>query len=164
MLAVRSNERAAAVAGIDVAATKLQAFALSAAVAAMSGALLAYQIGAVSYDRFDVFGSIAIITLVYIGGVAIVSGAIVAGIAANGGILYLFLTDVFPSYPEYVELISGLLLVLTVVGQPDGAVIAIREQIGAVRHRFGRDRPEPTTAEAGDSEPSPSAPALSARE
>jgi ABC-type branched-subunit amino acid transport system permease subunit len=161
MLAVRSNERAAAVAGVDVAATKLQAFALSAAVAAMSGALLAYQIGAVSYDRFDVFGSIAVISLVYIGGVAVVSGAIVAGIAANGGILYLFLTDVFPAYPEYVELISGLLLVLTVVGQPDGVVIAVRQQLGTVRHRFRRQR---TGAAPPDAARTEAAPALTARE
>jgi branched-chain amino acid transport system permease protein/sulfate-transporting ATPase len=127
----------------------------------MSGALLAYQIGAVSYDRFDVFGSIAVISLVYIGGVAVVSGAIVAGIAANGGILYLFLTDVFPAYPEYVELISGLLLVLTVVGQPDGVVIAVRQQLGTVRHRFRRQR---TGAAPPDAARTEAAPALTARE
>ncbi|MFC4945800.1 ABC transporter permease [Pseudonocardia sp. GCM10023141] len=154
MLAVRSNERAAAVAGIDVAATKLQAFALSAAIAAMAGALLAYQIGAVSYDRFDVFGSIAIITLVYIGGVAVVSGAVLAGIAANGGILYLFLTERFPDYPQYVELISGILLVATVMGHPDGATVAARDAIGWARSKItGRPTvaaPQAGTADATD--------------
>ena len=51
MLAVRSNERAAAVNGINVTATKLQAFALSAFIAGIGGGVLAYQLGAIAFER-----------------------------------------------------------------------------------------------------------------
>lgn len=129
MLAVRSNERAAAVSGVNVSTTKLQAFALSAAVAGVSGSLLSYQIGAVSFDRFDVFGSIALITLVYIGGVSVVSGAIFAGLAAEGGVLYLLVQNEITSVSRYYGLVSGLLLLVTIVANPDGAVIAFRRQV-----------------------------------
>ena len=45
LLAVRANERAAAACGIDVAGTKLAAFALSAFIAGVGGALLGYRQG-----------------------------------------------------------------------------------------------------------------------
>ncbi|CAJ63675.1 MULTISPECIES: ABC transporter permease [Frankia] len=128
MLAVRSNERAATASGISVSSAKLQAFAVSAAVAGVSGSLLSYQIGAVSFDRFDVFGSIGLIVLVYIGGVSVVSGAIFAGLAAEGGVFYLLVQDAIGSVARYYGLASGLLLLLTIVANPDGAVIAARRQ------------------------------------
>jgi ABC-type branched-subunit amino acid transport system permease subunit len=144
MLAVRSNERAAALSGVSVANTKLQAFGLSAAAGALSGALLAYQIGVVSYDRFDVFSSIAVITLVYIGGISIVSGAVFGGLMANGGIVFIFLQDQIPALAKHYSLIAGLLLVVTVILNPDGVIIATRRQIADVhaflrRHRAGGD-------------------------
>jgi branched-chain amino acid transport system permease protein len=133
MLAVRSNERAAAMSGVAVPATKLQAFALSAAIAAVSGSLLSYQIGAVSFDRFDVFGSIALISLVYIGGVSVASGAVFAGLVANGGILYLLLQGAVPSLNKYYALVSGLFLLATVVANPDGAMVANARQMEIIR-------------------------------
>ena len=146
MLAVRSNERAAAATGVGVSATKLQAFAISAAIAAISGSLLSYQIGAVAYERFDVFGSITMITLVYIGGVAVVSGAVLAGVGASGGVLFLFLQDRIDGFNHYYELISGLLLIITVVANPDGVVIATRHQIAWLRRKLSRStRSAPTT-------------------
>ena len=52
MLAVRSNERAAAAAGINVRNTKLAGFGIAAFVAGMAGGLYAYNFGSVSYSRF----------------------------------------------------------------------------------------------------------------
>ncbi|MBV9801562.1 MAG: ABC transporter permease, partial [Solirubrobacterales bacterium] len=48
MLAVRSNERAAAAAAIDPRAVKLIAFGISAVIAGLAGALYAYNFGSVS--------------------------------------------------------------------------------------------------------------------
>ena len=56
MLAVRSNERAAAAAGINVRNTKLAGFAIAAFIAGMAGALYAYNFGSVSYSRFGARG------------------------------------------------------------------------------------------------------------
>jgi branched-chain amino acid transport system permease protein len=135
MLAVRSNERAAAMSGVSVSSIKLQAFALSAAMAALSGSLLAYQIGAVSYDRYDVFGSITLIILVYIGGISVITGAVFAGIAANGGVLYVFLQDRISMLGQYYALVSAVLLVLTVIANPDGAIVANRRQFEYLKER-----------------------------
>ena len=59
MLAVRSNERAAAAAGINVRNTKLAGFGIAAFVAGMAGALYAYNFGSVSYSRFGALAALA---------------------------------------------------------------------------------------------------------
>ena len=48
MLAVRSNERAAAAAAVDVRNVKLIAFGISAFIAGVAGTLYAYNFGSVS--------------------------------------------------------------------------------------------------------------------
>ena len=53
MLAVRSNERAAAAVSVSPRNVKLIAFGLSAFIAGVAGALYAYNFGSVSGDRFD---------------------------------------------------------------------------------------------------------------
>src|SRR6185295_16152803 len=53
MLAVRSNERAAAAAAINPRTVKLYAFGIAAFIAGVGGVLYAYNFGSVSADRFD---------------------------------------------------------------------------------------------------------------
>lgn len=137
MLAVRSNERAAALAGIDVAQTKLQSFALSAAIAALGGGMLAYQLGAVSFDRFAPMASIMLVAIVYIGGIATVKGAVFAGVITNGGVLYVLLSGV-GGIDSWWIVISGVALLATAVLQPDGATVALEQQIRALRTRVAR--------------------------
>jgi branched-chain amino acid transport system permease protein len=68
MLAVRSNERAAA-AAIDPRAVKLIAFGISSVIASLAGALYAYNFGSVSADRFDPFTALSLIAFAYAGGI-----------------------------------------------------------------------------------------------
>jgi ABC-type branched-subunit amino acid transport system permease subunit len=136
---------------VDVPATKLQAFALSAVIAAITGSLLSYQIGAVSFDRFDVFGSITLITLAYIGGVSVATGAVFAGLAVNGGVIFIALQQAIPSLTTYYTLVAGLLLLLTVLLNPDGVVVANRRQFAFVRAKLRRHvLVPPASVDAGD--------------
>lgn len=137
MLAVRSNERAAALAGIDVSQTKLQSFALSAAIAALGGGMLAYQLGAVAFDRFAPMASITLVAIVYIGGIATVKGAVFAGVITNGGVLYVLLSGA-GGIDSWWIVISGAGLLITAVLQPDGATVALEQQIRALRERVAR--------------------------
>jgi branched-chain amino acid transport system permease protein len=79
MLAVRSNERAAAAAGVNVRNVKLAAFGISAFIAGMAGALYGYNFSSVTVTRFSAFTALSLIALAYVGGVTMVSGAVVAG-------------------------------------------------------------------------------------
>jgi branched-chain amino acid transport system permease protein len=151
MLAVRDNERAAAVSGINVPLVKLQAFALSATIAAIGGGILAYQLGAVSYTEFVPLQSLTLVTLAYIGGIASVSGALQAGVLASGGILYVLLNQI-GALDKYWTILTGVLLVVTIVSQPDGIAVANSRLLTALvervreRQRRGEGKPAPPAA------------------
>ncbi|MDQ3979626.1 MAG: ABC transporter permease [Actinomycetota bacterium] len=120
-LAVRANERAAAVSGVDVARTKLAGFAASAFVAALAGALLGYAQGRLSFGSFGVFASLSYLAVAYIGGIARISGAIVGGLLASGGLVLVAL-DQAARLGRYELLVTGLALVAMAVRFPDGLV------------------------------------------
>src|SRR5699024_306304 len=81
MLAVRANERAAAAVGVGIVGTKLTAFALSAFVAGLAGALLAYQNGGrVEPSTFAVVTSLTALAMAYLGGISTVGGSLTAGV------------------------------------------------------------------------------------
>ncbi|MGW4119618.1 ABC transporter permease subunit [Nocardia sp. NPDC004711] len=119
MLAVRANERSAAAAGIDVARTKLITFAIGAFIAGLAGALLGYQQRLATPEPFTVFAGIGLFAVMYIAGVTSITGAILAGVMAPGGVVYL-LVDRFLHIGDYYAVLSGVLLIVTVMTNPDG--------------------------------------------
>src|SRR5207237_10028574 len=74
--AVRDNEAAAALAGIDVARTQVLAFVISAACAGLAGALFAYWSGITSPAGFSLGLSLQLITAIVIGGVGRLAGPV----------------------------------------------------------------------------------------
>ena len=74
LIAVRTNERAAAALGISVVGAKLYAFGLSAAIAAAGGIVLAFRNTAITFDGYDAFRSIQLVAYAVIGGVGFVLG------------------------------------------------------------------------------------------
>lgn len=119
MLAVRANERSAAAAGIDVSRTKLVTFAIGAFLAGLAGGLLGYQQTLATPEPFTVFLGISLFAVVYVAGITSITGGILAGVMAPGGIVYL-LVDRFLHVGDYYSVISGILLVVTVMANPDG--------------------------------------------
>ena len=83
---MRTNERAAAALGVNVAGIKLYAFALSAAVAAVGGVLIAFNSTSIGYGDFTSLTSIAFVGYAMLGGVGYVMGALVGGTMAPGAI------------------------------------------------------------------------------
>lgn len=125
-LAVRSNERAAAAAGVSVAATKLGAFAVSSVLAGLGGALLAYELPALSPQQFMVVGALAVLALCFLGGIATLSGALIAGVLASGGILTHLQGGATGNASSYQFAVSGIALIVVAVLYPDGIAIGIR--------------------------------------
>ncbi|WP_072802897.1 branched-chain amino acid ABC transporter permease/ATP-binding protein [Rhodococcoides yunnanense] len=119
MLAVRANERSAAATGINVAVVKLAAFGIAAFLASICGSLIGYQQTLAIADPFSVIGGITIFALMYIAGITSVGGAVLAGLMAPGGVLYLVF-DRYLHIGDYYILISGVLLIITIMANPDG--------------------------------------------
>lgn len=132
MLAVRANERAAAASGVNVAATKIIAFAVSAFIAGIAGTLIGYQRGTLSAESFGVFTSLTVLAIAYLAGISSVSGAMIAGVLATGGIGFYVLERAF-DIGSYETLIGGLGLVVTAVLNPEGISGGVRQLLNSRR-------------------------------
>ena len=120
MLSVRSNERAAAAAGISVVRIKLLAFVLSSGLAGLAGVLYAYNFRSVSADRYGLSDALTTLAFAYIGGITTVGGAVVASIGVTGGIGALITTQYIGISAEYQFLLGGVLLIVILIAKPEG--------------------------------------------
>jgi branched-chain amino acid transport system permease protein len=134
MLAVRSNERAAASIGVDVARVKLVAFAISSFLAGLGGALIGYSRGQLSPVSFGVSVSLSLLAFAYLGGITSIGGALLAGTFAPLGIGYVVL-DRTLHLGEHYLLASGVLLIATAVLNPSGLVTNLNGVLHAHRRR-----------------------------
>ena len=76
LVAVRDNQIAARTFGVDLAAYKTRAFAISSAYAGVGGSMFAITIGFVAPESFGLALSFSFLAAVVVGGLATVSGAI----------------------------------------------------------------------------------------
>ena len=120
MLAVRSNERAAAAAGISVTRVKFAAYGISSFIAGTAGWMYAYNFGSVSAARFGLIVALAFVAFAYIGGITMVAGAIVGGLIATQGLVPYTFEDVLGISGRWSLLVGGLLLIVTLIQNPDG--------------------------------------------
>jgi len=127
MLATRSNERAAAAAGVNVQGTKILAFAVSAFIAGVGGAAIAYRAGGVSNDKFTYITSLTFLAFAYLGGISSVSGAIAGGFLVGGGLIFTFLQDIVGISSEFTLILGGLGLIITAIRNPEGISGAFRD-------------------------------------
>jgi len=117
MRAVRDNELAAGVAGINVYRTKVAAFGLSAVLGGLGGGLFAGGFAYVSPDQFSFAESIVFITMTLLGGVASPVGALI------GTALLIVLPEslrFLKSVPGLYLAIYGLSIILIIRYTPDG--------------------------------------------
>lgn len=122
MLAVRSNEKAAAAAGLNVAGVKLVAFTVSSAIAGIGGVLYAYNFGSVSTDQFTLMVGLSFVAYAFLGGIASVGGAIFGGLLTAGGLCSYALQKWAGIPSDWELIIGGLALVVTVALNPEGLV------------------------------------------
>ncbi len=114
LIAVRTNERAAASLGISVFGVKLYAFAVSAGLAAVAGILVGFRGQVVTYTEFNVFASINSLGHAVIGGLGYVLGAVFGAPNAIGGLGTRVIED-WIGLGEQWDLIIGSLLVFVIL-------------------------------------------------
>ena len=123
MLAMRSNERAAAAVGIDVARTKLVAFGISSFLAGVAGVLYAYNYGSVSSSSYTLGLGLTVVSFVLMFGVGSVTGAVAAALGAVQGVIVATVGLVVTLSSNFQLLLGGVGLILTVVFEPDGVTV-----------------------------------------
>ncbi len=125
MIAVRDSEIAARSVGINLARTKTIAFALSAGLTGIAGALLAHHTGYLSPEAFTLTISIQLLLLVVVGGMGslhgVIFGAIFIGLLPQAiAMLRDTLPDAVASMPGLEPGIFGLILILFLLFEPRG--------------------------------------------
>lgn len=150
LIAVREDETAATVIGINPSRYKVEIFAVSAALAALAGALYAYQILFVSPVTFSLDWSITILSMVVIGGVGSNVGA------ALGAVAVTVIQQMLFSLGDLQFLVYGILIVVVLVFFPGGVAGIGRMLLGLRDTRI--------EAELGKVEPSPAVPPVEAQE
>jgi ABC-type branched-subunit amino acid transport system ATPase component/ABC-type branched-subunit amino acid transport system permease subunit len=121
LLVVRTNERAAASVGINVARAKLAAFVISSALAGAAGVLLAFRNSSITFTGFSFMESINLVSLAVIAGVTSVSGGLLGGVLAFGGLLWLLVSELEIGFvTDNYATIFGAGLVLTVIVHENG--------------------------------------------
>ena len=138
MLAVRSNERAAAAAGVNVTAVKLTGFGLSAFIAGVAGVMYGYEFGGVAATKFGAFAALGLIAFAYVGGITMISGAFVAGLISTSGLVSYALDKWFGLSGNWALLFGGVALIVTLVLNPEGVAGANYKKAQQRRARRAR--------------------------
>lgn len=119
--AIREDEVLAAMAGKNVAAQKVQVFAISAALAAISGVIYAHYISFIDPTSFNVSESILIISMVIIGGAGNVRGPIVGALTLvllPESLRFLGISG--PAAANVRQILYGSLLLAFMLWRPTG--------------------------------------------
>lgn len=133
--AIRDNRLRAAAVGVPVARRLIAVYTLSAAYAAVAGALLAQTTQFVSLDVFDFHRSADVLLVLVIGGAGYLYGGPV------GAVLFRFLQDWISGLtPQYWSFWLGAFLVLLVLVGRDRLVQGVRRPFAALLSRLGGGR------------------------
>jgi len=123
-VAIRDSEVSATCMGVNLAKYKTVAFAFSAALTGVGGALYAHKLAFISPEQFTLFQSIELITIVILGGIGFLHGAVLG--AAFIIVLPQFLSIAKGWLPEGLApsglqaVVFGLILILVIIFEPLG--------------------------------------------
>ncbi|HEY2704536.1 MAG TPA: ATP-binding cassette domain-containing protein [Candidatus Dormibacteraeota bacterium] len=141
LIAVRDNVAAAQAVGTSATRARLAAFAISGFIAAVAGALLAYQQQAVDRPTFGVLTSLEVFVFVVVGGLTSLPGALL------GALYYEGLRYVGPAIGlgDLQVLASGVGVLLLLLAAPGGlasGLYGLRDRLlRAVARRHGIEVP-----------------------
>jgi len=112
--AVRDDETAAEMMGVNTTRQKVLVFTIAAFFAGCSGGLYAHMLYFIHPDNFTFMKSLEYLIYLYIGGANSISGAIV------GASIFTFVPELFRKFDAWRMVVYSLALVLTMLLRPNG--------------------------------------------
>jgi branched-chain amino acid transport system permease protein len=145
--AVRDDEVAAALAGVNVARARVLAFVVSAACAGLAGSLLAVVTSLVAPGSFTITVSITLLTAAVIGGLGTLPGAIWGSLLVV--LVPPYITDVAsshglsPSVGANIPIVAyGVVIIVVMLAFPQGLQGALRRLVTSFAGARGADQKE----------------------
>lgn len=120
-IALREDEIACVAMGIDMARTKLSAYALGAFWAGMVGVLFAAKTTFINPASFTFMESAIILSIVVLGGMGSILGVIL------GAFVLVLLPEYLRAFSEYRMLVFGVAMVLMMIFRPQGLISNLRQ-------------------------------------
>lgn len=113
-VAIRDNETAAESMGVNLVVYKTMAFAISAAITGLAGALLVHQSDSINPSNFTLLTSIELLVMIMVGGLASILGSVL------GASLLVTLEHTLTAFVDYQTVAIGTILILVILFEPMG--------------------------------------------
>lgn len=131
LMAIREDQDAAQVLGINPARYKILAYVISAFFPALAGAILYFKNGTIEPDAaFPLLASIEGLVMMMLGGYGTVSGPIIGAVVYDRLRATLLTSDIFSSLHLFI---AGVLLLLIVLFVTAGVVGFLRQRVAMLR-------------------------------
>jgi len=114
LIAIHGDEVAAGTVGVDCPKYKTTILVFSSICASLAGSLYSHYMGFLAPDDFNIFTSIHVLIMIFLGGAGTIYGPIL------GAIFLKLLPEITYMFHDYELLANGLILILVLVFVPKG--------------------------------------------
>jgi branched-chain amino acid transport system permease protein len=114
IIAIREDEIAAEIMGVNTRRAKMIAFMLSSGLAGMAGGLFAHILGYINPGSFTIMKSTEALVMVYLGGMGSLSGSVLSAV------LFTLMLEVLRPLQLYKWVVVPLILILLMLFRTEG--------------------------------------------
>jgi branched-chain amino acid transport system permease protein len=140
-VAMREDEDAAQMVGVNTTRFKLLAFAVGALLGGLGGAIFSAWQGSIFPDNFNIMVSINVLCLIIIGGMGSIPGVVI------GSFALITLPDILRQFSDYRLLLFGFLLVVMMIARPEGFIPSQRRKLELHAEKLVHAEPSETITE-----------------
>ena len=121
-MALREDEIACVAMGVDMARTKLGAYAFGAFWAGLAGVIFASRNTYINPNSFTFMESALVLSIVVMGGMGSIIGVIIAAL------VLVLMPEYLRAFSEYRMLMFGAVMVLMMIFRPEGVIANVRRK------------------------------------
>jgi len=121
-MALREDEIACVAMGVDMAKTKLGAYAFGAFWAGLAGVIFAARNTYINPNSFTFMESALVLSIVVMGGMGSIIGVIIAAL------VLILMPEYLRAFSEYRMLMFGAVMVLMMIFRPEGLIANVRRK------------------------------------
>jgi branched-chain amino acid transport system permease protein len=121
-MALREDEIACVAMGVDMARTKLSAYAFGAFWAGLAGVIFASRNTYINPNSFTFMESALVLSIVVMGGMGSIVGVIIAAL------VLILMPEYLRAFAEYRMLMFGAVMVLMMIFRPEGLIANVRRK------------------------------------
>jgi branched-chain amino acid transport system permease protein len=128
LVAIREDELAAELSGINVARVKMIAFTLSGMFGALAGAIYTHWIGFITPEMFTFWESVLLVSMIVVGGMGNISGVLL-GTVLLVGVPEVLRSSLGTKFVDYRMLLFGITMILVIIFRPQGLLPSRRRTL-----------------------------------